>query len=152
MTETNPLTSFKAFEYPNPQAIVIGHEASCVGVLPSSNKNITSRSRNDSGNSLFNPATKPPWQKTQSALAVVEGRKYQIIHDFPAPQDLGPHEVLIRTHAVGLNHIDWKSVDYNYCLPAFPWVIGREMAGVVERVGSAVDSIHVGERVWTSKL
>lgn len=29
---------------------------------------------------------------------------------------------MIRTFAVGLNHIDWMSIDYNFCIPAFPWV------------------------------
>lgn len=59
---------------------------------------------------------------------------------------------MIRNYAVGLNPIDWKSVDYNFCLPAFPWVTGREMAGVVERVGSEVKGCKVGDRVWTSKF
>jgi hypothetical protein len=25
-----------------------------------------------------------------------------------------------------LNPIDWKSVDWNFCLPAFPWVCYEE--------------------------
>lgn len=93
----------------------------------------------------------PAWQATQNALTVAKDRTYQVVKDFPAPQALAAHEVLIRTHAVGLNHIDWKSVDFNYCLPDFPWVTGREMAGIVERVGQGVKEVRVGERVWTSE-
>ncbi|KAI4596476.1 hypothetical protein KJ359_005230 [Pestalotiopsis sp. 9143b] len=36
------------------------------------------------------------------------------------------------------------------CMPEFPWVNGRELAGVVEAVGSAVSNIGPGDRVWTS--
>jgi len=60
------------------------------------------------------------------------------------------NEIMIRTYAVGLNHIDWKSVQYNFCLPSFPWIMGREMAGVVEKVGSAVTNFRIGDHVWTS--
>ncbi|KAI1614620.1 chaperonin 10-like protein [Exophiala viscosa] len=60
------------------------------------------------------------------------------------------NEIMIRSRAVGLNHIDWKSVQYNICLPSFPWIMGREMAGVVEKVGSAVTDFKVGDHVWTS--
>lgn len=89
-------------------------------------------------------------QQTQSALVVTPDRQYQLVADFPAPQELGAHEVMIRNRATGLNHIDWKSVDYNFCLPELPWITGREMAGVVERVGSDVGKVTEGDLVWTS--
>ncbi|TVY90942.1 G patch domain-containing protein, partial [Lachnellula willkommii] len=60
------------------------------------------------------------------------------------------HEVVISNRATGLNPIDYKSVDYNFCLPEFPWVTGREMAGVVEMVGAGVRDVKVGDHVWTS--
>lgn len=88
---------------------------------------------------------------TQHALVITEERTYRLVRDFPAPQQLAPDEVMIRNHAAGLNHIDWKSVDYNFCLPELPWVTGREMAGVIELVGSAVTELKRGDRVWTSK-
>lgn len=89
--------------------------------------------------------------ESQAALVVTPGRAYQLVHDFPAPTELGPQEVRIRNHATGLNHIDWKSVDYNFCLPELPWITGREMAGVVDKVGSAVSRVKTGDIVWTSK-
>jgi NADPH:quinone reductase-like Zn-dependent oxidoreductase len=61
-------------------------------------------------------------------------------------------EIVILNHATGLNPIDYKSVDYNFCLPKFPWVTGREMAGTVEAVGSGVTDFKVGDHVWTSKF
>lgn len=92
--------------------------------------------------------TKPP---TNTALLVVAKGRYEIreSYDFPTLNHDG--EVIIRTRAVGLNPIDWKSVDYGFCLPEFPWITGREMAGVVEKVGAGVTTLQPGQRVWTSK-
>ena len=90
-------------------------------------------------------------EQTQNALIINATRKYEIVLDFPAPRDISPTEVVIRNYATGLNHIDWKSVDYNFCLPELPWITGREMAGVVEEVGTEVSRVKKGDRVWTSK-
>lgn len=90
--------------------------------------------------------------KTQNALIVSPDRTFQLVSDFPAPEILAPLEVMIRNYATGLNHIDWKSTEYNMCLPVLPWVLGREMAGIVEEVGSDVTSLKKGDRVWTSKF
>ncbi|KAF3010346.1 hypothetical protein E8E14_008445 [Neopestalotiopsis sp. 37M] len=87
--------------------------------------------------------------QVQKALVVAEKGKYEIRHDFPVPK-VGDDEVMIRSHYVGLNPIDWKSVDFNFCLPQFPWVTGREMSGVVAQVGKNVSGFQQGERVWTS--
>lgn len=87
--------------------------------------------------------------QVQKALVVAEKGKYEIRHDFPMPK-LGEDEIMIRSHFVGLNPIDWKSVDFNFCLPQFPWVTGREMSGVVAQVGKNVSGFQQGERVWTS--
>ncbi|PMD48257.1 GroES-like protein [Hyaloscypha variabilis F] len=70
--------------------------------------------------------------------------------DEPFPEFAHDKEVVISNRATGLNPIDYKSVDYNFCLPEFPWVTGREMAGVVEEVGSGVTDVKVGDHVWTS--
>jgi hypothetical protein len=86
---------------------------------------------------------------TQTALLVTPERKYRLETSFPVPQNLGKDEIMIRSRAVGLNHIDWKSVEWNFCLPEFPWVTGREMAGVVEKVGSEVSHVKAGDAVWT---
>lgn len=58
-------------------------------------------------------------------------------------------EVVSRNLATGLNPIDFKSVDYNFCLLEFPWVTGWEMAGIIEVVGEEVADFRVGDRVWT---
>jgi len=106
------------------------------------------RPRTDSHTGCKVPAT---ISSTQTALIITQDRSYRLESEFPTPQDLGAGEVIIRNRAVGLNHIDWKSVEYNFCLPELPWITGREMAGVVERIGSGVTKFKTGDAVWTCK-
>ncbi len=93
----------------------------------------------------------PGLPATQSALIITPSRGYALVADFAVPAELGPGEVMIRNKATGLNHIDWMSVEYNFCLPELPWITGREMAGVVEAVGSDVARLRKGDHVWTSR-
>ena len=60
----------------------------------------------------------------------------------------GPHEVLIRTAACGLCHSDLHFIEgtYPHPLPAIP---GHEAAGIVEKVGSEVRTVKVGDAVVT---
>jgi len=58
----------------------------------------------------------------QRALLVTGKGKYQLSKAHPMPTTVGDTEVVIRNRAVGLNHIDWMSVEHNFCLPDFPWV------------------------------
>lgn len=59
---------------------------------------------------------------THSALRIVAKRTYALQDGCPIPEFQGEEEVMIKNFATGLNPIDWKSVDYNFCLPEFPWV------------------------------
>jgi NADPH:quinone reductase-like Zn-dependent oxidoreductase len=63
---------------------------------------------------------------------------------------VGPDTVLVRTKAVGLNPVDWKSVrgGLQERFPNhFPLVPCWDVAGVVERVGPAVTEFAVGDEV-----
>ena len=68
----------------------------------------------------------------------------------PMPS-VGPHQVLVKIRAAGLNPVDFKTRDgklkviRRYPLPA---VMGNEIAGVVESVGSGVTRFVVGDRVY----
>lgn len=85
------------------------------------------------------------------ALLVTAKGQYTLTHNFDFPALQNQREVIMQSVAVGLNPIDWKSVDYGFCLPSFPWITGREMAGVVHEVGSEVTGVKVGDLVWTSE-
>ena len=60
----------------------------------------------------------------------------------------GPHEVLIRTRAVGVCHTDLHFMEGKYKHP-LPAVLGHESAGVVEAVGSEVRTAKPGDHVIT---
>jgi NADPH:quinone reductase-like Zn-dependent oxidoreductase len=66
----------------------------------------------------------------------------------PEPKE---DEVVIRVHASSINAFDWKAAEgrfkemFEY---AFPVTIGRDYAGVVERVGGGVDGVAPGEAVF----
>lgn len=94
------------------------------------------------------PTTRPLEHPTQQALLV--NKHYQYTLSEVSRPDLGASEILIRTKAIGLNPIDWKTVEYTFCMPSLPWINGRECSGVIEAVGSAVQDLHAGQRVWTS--
>jgi NADPH:quinone reductase len=65
--------------------------------------------------------------------------------------DLEPDQVLVRVHAASVNAFDWKIADgrlrdsFEY---DFPVTIGRDFAGVVERVGGDVGRVRVGDAVF----
>ncbi|EPE03442.1 zinc-binding oxidoreductase [Ophiostoma piceae UAMH 11346] len=58
----------------------------------------------------------------------------------------GPKDVLIRAHAVAINPID-RARHLGFLVRAYPVVIGSDIAGVVEAVGSEVDAFRKGDRV-----
>jgi alcohol dehydrogenase len=58
----------------------------------------------------------------------------------------GPGEVLVRVRAAGLCHSDLSVIDGNRPRP-LPMVLGHEMAGVVEEVGSGISDLQRGDHV-----
>jgi NADPH2:quinone reductase len=59
----------------------------------------------------------------------------------------GPGEVRLRHTAIGLNYIDTYLRSGLYPLASLPAVLGREGAGVVDRVGEGVTGFVAGDRV-----
>lgn len=63
------------------------------------------------------------------------------------PAAPGPGEVRVRVAVSGVNPTDWKARASTE--PAFPEVIpNQDGAGVVDAVGSDVEKLQVGDRVW----
>ena len=58
----------------------------------------------------------------------------------------GPHEVLVRSAAVGVCHSDLHYIEGSWSTP-LPTVLGHEAAGVVEKVGSEVRYVEPGDHV-----
>jgi NADPH2:quinone reductase len=72
--------------------------------------------------------------------------------ELPKPEP-APAQCLIRVRAVDVNPIDvyWRSG----MVPAkmdFPFILGRDLAGVVVECGGGVRHFQVGDRVWCSNL
>jgi NADPH2:quinone reductase len=64
----------------------------------------------------------------------------------PAP---GPHQVLVRAHAVGINPVDtYLRSNTDNRGPKLPYTPGADAAGVVEAVGSGVTGFKAGDRIY----
>jgi NADPH:quinone reductase-like Zn-dependent oxidoreductase len=74
------------------------------------------------------------------------------VGDLPTP-DVGACDVLVRTGALAVNYVDTliRSGRYRTTTP-FPFVIGRDLVGVVASVGGSVDRFWPGAAVWCNSL
>ncbi len=72
------------------------------------------------------------------------------IESVPIPEPL-PTEVLVRVAGAGVNPVDWKTragAGMAGVLGAPPFVLGWDVAGVVERVGFGVTTLRPGDAVY----
>lgn len=77
-------------------------------------------------------------------------REVLAYEDTPCPE-YGPDEVLIRILATSVNPFDWAARNgymTNYYPYDFPTVLGLDVAGVVEAVGSEVQAFEPGDEVY----
>ncbi|PQK13241.1 hypothetical protein BB8028_0004g01720 [Beauveria bassiana] len=86
-------------------------------------------------------------EKRQSALLLHGPReRYTLVNNHPIPILDDATEILVQTEVIGLNPIDWKSPDYNFGIPHFPFLAGRELVGTVTK-SHAASRFRPGERV-----
>ena len=70
--------------------------------------------------------------------------------DFPTPT-IGPKEVLVQVKACALNHLDIWIREGNPAYPMpLPHILGSDVAGIVEQVGTHTEGVTVGQRVCIS--
>lgn len=69
------------------------------------------------------------------------------LEDIPEPQ-AGPGQVVVRLHAVGINPVETYIRSGIYPKPPTPFTPGHDGAGVIDAVGSDVDNVAVGDRVY----
>lgn len=93
-------------------------------------------------------------EHTTEMRAVVQhrlgGGDVLAVETIPRPVPL-PTEVLVRVHAAGVNPVDWKTREGHGMagvLGGPPFVLGWDVAGVVEEVGFGVTTLAVGDRVY----
>lgn len=91
---------------------------------------------------------------TMKAAFVRERGPADDIHygDLPTPEP-GPGDVLVRVTSVAVNPVDTlvRSGAYPTQLP-FPFVLGRDLAGVVVAVGERVTRFRENQPVWSNSL
>ena len=75
--------------------------------------------------------------------ALIVGKGVVRLEDLPNPK-IGPGELLVGMRACGICGTDLEKVHGDSITPP---VLGHEVAGVIERVGTSIDGLRVGDRV-----
>ena len=71
------------------------------------------------------------------------------LEDVPDPQP-GPGQVVVRVKAVGVNPVDvYVRMGIPGRIPPLPYTPGSDAAGIVEAIGSGVQGVAKGDRVYT---
>lgn len=74
------------------------------------------------------------------------------VGQLPVPV-LGPTDVLVRAEALAVNQVDTLVRSGAYSTPTpFPFIIGRDLAGVVAAAGPGAVGFAEGDRVWCNSL
>jgi NADPH:quinone reductase len=80
------------------------------------------------------------------AFAVRRFGEAAAILDLPVPADDGGY--LIHVKVAGVNPIDYKLVERLTAASSFPFVLGADFAGVVERAPAGAGDFRVGDRIF----
>merc|ERR1712100_7264 len=78
--------------------------------------------------------------------------QFKLVRDSAVPTIQKDDDVLIRMHATALNPVDYKMVEMNFGVGAWPHVFGCDGAGVVEKVGPKAKNVKPGDRVCVYPL
>jgi NADPH:quinone reductase-like Zn-dependent oxidoreductase len=80
------------------------------------------------------------------AFAVRSFGEAPAIHNLPIPAADGAF--LIRVRCAGVNPVDYKLVERLTATSTYPFVMGVDFAGVVERVPTGERDLHTGDRIF----
>ena len=59
----------------------------------------------------------------------------------------GPSDVVVKNHALATNPVDWKMQRFGYFVDKYPVILGSDVSGVVDAVGTDVKHFQEGDRV-----
>jgi Alcohol dehydrogenase GroES-like domain len=97
------------------------------------------------------PAPVTGWDVSMHAIEVAQTAGPEVLRYVEKPRPSpGAGEVLIKAEAIGVNFVDtyFRSGHYPHQLP---FVLGGEVAGVVEAVGDGVTALQAGDRVASAE-
>ena len=78
---------------------------------------------------------------------VFEAPQRAVLADIDHPE-IGPDDVLVRSHAVGICHSDFELYEGRYIIPvSYPIIPGHEWCGEVVETGSSVVGLSPGDAV-----
>jgi len=96
---------------------------------------------------------RPAQEQSMKAIRVHEfgGPEVLRLEEVPMPRP-GPSQVLVRMHAVGVNPVETyiRAGTFGY-RPTLPYTPGNDGAGVVEEIGSDVNKLKPGDRVYIAR-
>ena len=75
-------------------------------------------------------------------------QKYSLEKARDIPELRGDDEILVQVLAIGLNPVDWKGADFGFGQPSYPWVNGRDFAGIVVKAPRKPSRIQQGDVVF----
>jgi D-xylulose reductase len=99
---------------------------------------------------MNSPAVRHAATLSEATALVLERRGELSLRDFPVAEDLGPHDLRIAIHTVGICGSDVHYYTHGaigHFVVRAPMILGHEAAGIVTEVGSAVTGFAVGDRV-----
>jgi NADPH:quinone reductase-like Zn-dependent oxidoreductase len=83
---------------------------------------------------------------TQQALLIPSPKVPFVVGPLPIPVP-GKGEVRVKIMSVGLNVFNQAQHEFDFFIPAYPAVIGSDIAGVVEELGEGVEGFAKGDEV-----
>lgn len=81
-------------------------------------------------------------------MTAVGGPDVLQVVELPEPEISSEHDVVVRIRAAAVNPVDYKLRSNGTIGGGLPAILGWDGAGVVERVGSSVSRVHVGDEVY----
>ncbi|KAL4928950.1 zinc-binding alcohol dehydrogenase family protein [Aspergillus undulatus] len=73
----------------------------------------------------------------------------EVIRESPIPTEIEDNKVLIKVHAWAINLCDAMLQDKKLPIIIYPVILGQDVAGTVEAVGTAAAAkFHIGDRVF----
>ena len=83
---------------------------------------------------------------SNQAAVLSEAKARLTTQDRPTPKP-GQDEILVKGAAIATNPVDWKMQEHGILIDSYPTILGSDVAGTIEAVGTGVTRFKKGDRV-----